>query len=155
MLISANHFLKESRGIFIHFSQHLIVFLYLVLIITSHVVFGEKRLSKRDFVPSHLNFLRGRKRVLWCGNDPDSCLDPEKNPWGGTTCCFQRFCRDMMNDPNNCGSCGRVCAFGLSCCGGNCVDTRSDPHHCGACFEECSSAAQKNSCSYSMCDYGG
>ncbi|KAL8481506.1 hypothetical protein ACS0TY_027858 [Phlomoides rotata] len=144
---------------FISFSMHgaisvkhyyyLFLFLYFV-VIKSHV-FAEKSLPNRDF-PTHFNFLRGRKGVLWCANDPNVCSDPERNPWGGTTCCSHRFCKDILNDPNHCGSCDRVCGFGFICCGGNCVDTRNDHHHCGACFEEC---PRGNKCTYSMCDYGG
>ncbi|KAL2459655.1 Uncharacterized protein Fot_54399 [Forsythia ovata] len=110
--------------------------------------------TSSDKNPKHYNFFRGRKRVLWCANDPNVCMDPGKNPNFGSakTCCFQKFCKDTMKDPNNCGSCGRVCAFGLVCCDGNCVDIRNNPLHCGACFEEC---LGENKCTYSMCDYGG
>ncbi|XAR57074.1 hypothetical protein NMG60_11025090 [Bertholletia excelsa] len=105
---------------------------------------------------SHLNFFRsasiGRQRILSCANNPGMCLDHEKNPWGGTTCCFQMFCKDIMSDSNHCGACGHVCGYGLVCCDGKCVDIQNNPQHCGACFEECPS---KNKCSYAMCDYGG
>lgn len=106
--------------------------------------------------PTHSNFfrstLRGRHRVSWCAGDPKVCTDPEKNPWGGTTCCFQKFCKDIASDNNHCGVCGRACDYGLVCCDGKCVDIQSDSQHCGACFEEC---PLQNRCSYAMCDYGG
>lgn len=106
---------------------------------------------------THFNFfplnLRGRQGDLSCGKDPSVCLDREKrNPWGGRTCCFQRFCKDTRSDPNHCGGCGKTCAFGLTCCDGNCVDTQSDPHHCGACFDVCPGQTK---CAYAMCDYSG
>ncbi|GFZ13990.1 hypothetical protein Acr_24g0001800 [Actinidia rufa] len=106
--------------------------------------------------PTHINFfrsaLRGRQRTLWCAHDPSACLDREKNPWGGTTCCFQKFCKDTASDKDHCGACGHACAFGLVCCDGNCVDVQNDPQHCGGCFEECHG---ENKCSFAMCDYGG
>ncbi|XP_059630172.1 stigma-specific STIG1-like protein 4 [Cornus florida] len=106
--------------------------------------------------PTHFNFfrsaLRGRQRVLWCANDPTVCLDREKNPWGGSTCCYQRFCKDTMSDPNHCGACGKTCAYGFVCCNGNCVDIQNDARNCGACFEECPGQSR---CFYAMCDYGG
>ncbi|KAI3728158.1 hypothetical protein L6452_16788 [Arctium lappa] len=106
-------------------------------------------------VPTHSNFFRavsrGRQRVLSCGNDPDFCSNREKNPWGGAVCCFGKFCKDVMIDPNHCGGCGHVCGYELICCDGKCVDVRNDPRHCGGCFEECRGEGR---CSYAMCDYG-
>lgn len=156
-MLSANHFLKKSRPIILNqlYYHPLICLSLVVIIIVSHVivVFAERPSKRDDFdFPTHFNFLRVRKKVLWCANDPDVCSDPAKNPWGGTTCCFHRFCKDIMNDPNHCGSCGRVCGFGLVCCVGYCVDTRNDPLHCGACFEVCHG---ESACSFSMCGYGG
>ncbi|THG11812.1 hypothetical protein TEA_021052 [Camellia sinensis var. sinensis] len=103
--------------------------------------------------PTHTNFFRrGRQRILRCGDDPAMCSDRERNPWGGDTCCFQKFCKDITSDSNHCGGCGHACGFGLVCCDGKCVDVQSDSMHCGACFEECPG---ENRCSYAMCDYGG
>ncbi|KAJ9154513.1 hypothetical protein P3X46_027836 [Hevea brasiliensis] len=132
--------------------------LILVLLIgTSHGVFAVRRLGMQESdAPTHLNFflykLQGRQRVLSCANDPSVCLDREKNPWGGTTCCFQQLCKDTLKDPNNCGLCGQTCAYGFACCNGRCVDIQNDPHHCGSCFEECPGQGR---CSFAMCDYGG
>ncbi|XVF62575.1 hypothetical protein PTKIN_Ptkin09bG0019400 [Pterospermum kingtungense] len=125
--------------------------LFIILLVT------ETGVSESDVAATHLNFfraaLRGRRRVLSCAaGDANICSDREKNPWGGTTCCFQRFCRDTLRDPNNCGACGRACAYGLVCCGGNCVDIQNDPRNCGSCFEECPAQGR---CSFAMCDYGG
>ncbi|KAF8401462.1 hypothetical protein HHK36_012401 [Tetracentron sinense] len=106
--------------------------------------------------PTHLNFFRaalqGRHRILSCAKDPTVCLDREKNPWGGSTCCYQKFCKDITNDPNHCGACGQTCAHGFLCCGGQCVDIRNDPGNCGSCYEECPGQLK---CSFAMCDYGG
>ncbi|KAL3505717.1 hypothetical protein ACH5RR_031099 [Cinchona calisaya] len=129
-------------------------FFILILVSTSHIFVKAKKVTTKNSsnIPTHYNFLRGRHRVFTCANDSNLCLDPEKNPWGGTTCCFQKFCKDTRSDPRNCGECGRTCAFGLICCDGKCVDIQNDSQHCGACFEECSG---QNRCSFAMCDYGG
>lgn len=49
----------------------------------------------------------------------------------------QRCDADLMNDPQNCGSCGHRCAPGLACCGGDCKDTSVDDQNCGACGNVC------------------
>ena len=137
--------------------NHYRLFILVLLIGTSHGVVAVREIGLRHSnTPTHLNFfhsaLRGRHRFLWCANDPVVCLDPKKNPWGRSTCCFQQLCKDTMSDANHCGACGRVCGHGLVCCDGKCVDTQNDPHNCGSCFQECPG---QNGCSYAMCDYGG
>lgn len=128
-------------------------FIFFLLVGTLH---GLAATQTGSGIPTHSNFfrstLRGRERVLWCANDASVCLDREKNPWGGNTCCFQKFCKDIMSDLNHCGTCGQACAYGLVCCDGKCVDVNKDPKHCGSCFEECPG---QNRCLYAMCDYGG
>ncbi|XVE82156.1 hypothetical protein DITRI_Ditri15bG0124100 [Diplodiscus trichospermus] len=132
-----------------------LVFIILVLIEASDHGVAARRERQSD-AATHLNFfraaLRGRQRVLSCARDANICLDREKNPWGGSTCCFQRFCRDILRDSNNCGACGRACGYGLVCCDGKCVDVQNDPHNCGSCFEECPA---QHRCFFAMCDYGG
>ncbi|KAJ8766767.1 hypothetical protein K2173_007834 [Erythroxylum novogranatense] len=129
-------------------------FLFLMLIGVSNDFAAGRRVRPPE--TDHVNFfrsaLRGRQKVLSCANDPNVCWDREKNPWGGTTCCFQQFCKDTVRDSNNCGACGQSCAYGFVCCDGKCVDVRNDPLHCGSCFEECPGQGR---CSFAMCDYGG
>ncbi|EOY06539.1 Stigma-specific Stig1 family protein, partial [Theobroma cacao] len=127
--------------------KNCLLFITLVLIETSDDGFAAGRelsLQDSDDASTHLNFFRaasrGRQRVLSCARDAKICLDREKNPWGGSTCCFQQFCRDTLRDSNNCGACGacgQACAYGLVCCDGKCVDVQNDPHNCGSCFQEC------------------
>lgn len=132
-------------------------FFIILLLLTDHQTRVAADQSDDDSFVTHLNFfraplMRGRRRVLSCASDANICLDREKNPWGGTTCCFQQFCRDTHRDPNNCGACGRACAYGLVCCDGKCVDVQNDPRNCGSCFEVCPGQSR---CSFAMCDYGG
>jgi stigma-specific protein Stig1/cellulase (glycosyl hydrolase family 5) len=71
----------------------------------------------------------------------------------GLSCCFD-ICIDLVNDPNNCGTCGHVCAQGLICqiglcvpavvciapltdCNGACVDLQTDTYNCGFCGAAC------------------
>ncbi|KAI8561673.1 hypothetical protein RHMOL_Rhmol04G0359000 [Rhododendron molle] len=132
------------------FSNQLVPFVVLLLLGTSH---GFQNGSRQGSRPSaHLNFYRGRQRVMWCDRDPSVCLDREKNPWGGTTCCFRKFCKDTRSDSSHCGACGLACGYGRACCDGKCVDVQNDPYHCGSCFEECPGETK---CSFAMCDYGG
>ncbi|XP_050219482.1 stigma-specific STIG1-like protein 1 [Mercurialis annua] len=125
-----------------------LLIILLLSIPTSHHdrrIIGARELTRmREYsdAPQHLNFLRsttlrGRQRVISCANDAEVCLDREKNPWGGTTCCFRKVCRDTLRDSRNCGACGKTCGFGFVCCDGKCVDIQNDPKHCGACFEVC------------------
>ncbi len=65
-------------------------------------------------------------------------------------------CVDYLNDTNNCGACGHICAAdecctegvcelvcapGLTFCNGVCVDLQSDDGNCGACGNACGSDA--------------
>ncbi|HST42498.1 MAG TPA: hypothetical protein VLK58_23465 [Conexibacter sp.] len=57
------------------------------------------------------------------------------------TGCFscERCDADLLTDPRNCGTCGRVCPAGQACCLGECRDTRVDAQNCGACGSICAS----------------
>jgi hypothetical protein len=70
---------------------------------------------------------------------------------GGATQCGNA-CKDLQNDPANCGMCGTVCpagqvcstgACGLACaggttkCGNACKDLQNDPANCGMCGTAC------------------
>lgn len=44
---------------------------------------------------------------------------------------------DLLNDPQNCGTCGNACHPGFICCNGECRDPEVDPNHCGGCGNVC------------------
>jgi hypothetical protein len=80
-------------------------------------------------------------------------------PQGGQQC--NGVCVDTVNDRNNCGACGSVCAQGVPCIAGNCVcppgysgcsdgckDLASDASNCGACGKVCGGG---QSCSAGVC----
>lgn len=70
-------------------------------------------------------------------------------------------CRDLDNDPENCGTCGNECDVseqcdnGCSCrpglvdCEGKCIAPGTDPEHCGGCSEPACAAAEV--CSEGSC----
>ncbi len=98
---------------------------------------------------------------------------------GGPPCspedqCCSSGCSDTNSDPDNCGSCGKVCATDQTCAGGTChspvgcnggpacppvdlccatgcEDTSSDPNNCGGCGHVC---APGQSCVESVCQMG-
>ncbi|KAM0948523.1 putative stigma-specific protein Stig1 [Dioscorea sansibarensis] len=105
----------------------------------------------------HSGFLRAvvrGRRGRPCFDDKSVCLlYMENRPWQENyTCCFHRFCKDVLNDEQHCGECGHKCGFGLACCGGRCTTLESDPLHCGSCYHVC---PQKVECSFGLCGYGG
>lgn len=87
---------------------------------------------------------------------------------GGKTCC-SNSCKDLLNDPYNCGTCGRACGIGLacvngqcmcgseacdaseSCCGNYCADLNNDSTNCGECGTNCGTG---NGCSQGDCTCG-
>lgn len=77
-----------------------------------------------------------------------SCQCVDKCPVGLTLC--GAFCIDTVNERENCGSCGNVCATGVPCIAGSCIcppgynvcsdgckDLSSDGANCGACGTFC------------------
>lgn len=67
----------------------------------------------------------------------------------GESCC-SNVCRNLQNDPQNCGSCGNICSGGKICvnggcvcpagtidCGGICVNPNTDIQNCGVCGRRC------------------
>lgn len=53
----------------------------------------------------------------------------------------------LLEDTQNCGRCGNVCARGESCCEGRCVNPRGeDPQHCGGCGMACTEGALPGCC---------
>ena len=93
-----------------------------------------------------------------CANSRCMCHDqPECS--GGMKCC-EDGCKDVMNDPNNCGACklscgvdqqcvggrctcgGQVCGFGEVCCpGSGCTNVWTDINNCGECGKSCDDRA--------------
>lgn len=51
-------------------------------------------------------------------------------------------CANLQTDPENCGSCGKVCSQGMACGGGKCVDPAAA---CDACFDTSKTGACKTS----------
>ncbi|MGH2551235.1 MAG: hypothetical protein ACRDHN_17755, partial [Thermomicrobiales bacterium] len=85
-----------------------------------------------------------------------ACVD-NPCPGGGELC--GTTCIDTVNDRNNCGSCGNVCANGVPCIAGNCIcppgynlcsdgckDLASDPQNCGSCGTVCATTCSNGAC---------
>ncbi|KAI3444212.1 hypothetical protein Pfo_000877 [Paulownia fortunei] len=68
---------------------------------------------------------------------------------GNATCCNNK-CIETGYDVNNCGACGKKCAFREVCCRGECVDPAYDKRHCGFCNNMC---MIDGNCVYGICDY--
>lgn len=85
-----------------------------------------------------------------CATDGDAC----------SGICCAKSCVDYLNDPQNCGGCGKICADGQVCksgqcrcdagtlCGGGCTDLRTDPENCGACGVTC---GNEQTCCHGQC----
>ena len=58
----------------------------------------------------------------------------------GDACCGGR-CGNLASDPQNCGTCGNVCAGNAACCAGKCVATDT-AQNCGTCGTSCADGLQ-------------
>jgi len=58
--------------------------------------------------------------------------------WGSTpmTQCGND-CKDLLQDNDNCGSCGNRCSGQETCCKGKCIDLTNDFYNCGSCGHGC------------------
>ncbi len=90
-----------------------------------------------------------------CSNGRCGCRGFSVNPCGEGYGCCDDGCKDLRNDPENCGECGHSCrglecvegqcrcsnedpcAGGEECCADGCRDLSSDPLNCGACGAAC------------------
>lgn len=75
---------------------------------------------------------------------PDTCHKaPRELCNGQDDDCDHKTDEDFKldSDPANCGRCGRVCANGSACCGGECVPTNTAAH-CGSCEHVCTGLLQ-------------
>ncbi|MCA9668121.1 MAG: hypothetical protein KC503_21130 [Myxococcales bacterium] len=100
--------------------------------------------------------VKGIGYVCYC----QTCGDDGCGP--GQACCGRNGCVDVLDNPQNCGSCGHrcregthcksgqclcdsgtvacgsgCCAAGESCCADRCVDTSTDASNCGGCGQQC------------------
>lgn len=67
---------------------------------------------------------------------------------GQTRC--EKACVDLQQDNGHCGSCGKACTTGgTCCCAGVCTDTGSDRQNCGSCGNVCGEGLV---CSNGTCD---
>jgi hypothetical protein len=105
-----------------------------------------------------------------CSTPPDSAPDSESGQDPGCTLGLDDCggaCVDVRSNPENCGSCGTVCAPGLFCslgacsgscastltpCGAACVNLTSDVLNCGTCGMQCGSG---QTCSNGTCTCTG
>ncbi|KAK1320548.1 hypothetical protein QJS10_CPA03g00816 [Acorus calamus] len=46
--------------------------------------------------------------------------------------CCGEWCRDIISDQTNCGSCGNRCGYGQLCCRGKCTVVAYDDDNCGS-----------------------
>ncbi|KAJ7564302.1 hypothetical protein O6H91_02G012100 [Diphasiastrum complanatum] len=106
---------------------------------------------------AHSNFVKvnyiaeSKWHYVWCFKNASVCLDPSKNPGGGTTCCWNTFCHGTYSDKDHYGGCGSSCKYGLTCCYDECTDLLNNRYHCGSCETGC---PENGKCEFSMCGYG-
>ncbi|CAN1845490.1 Protein GRIM REAPER [Linum perenne] len=102
--------------------------------------------------PSMSLFLKDKiRKGMKCNHDNTNiCNGVSANNGTAMLYCCKNNCRNVIQDVNNCGSCGNKCGFGLRCCKGACISVAYDPNHCGECNQQCS-PGQK--CEYGSCGY--
>ncbi|MCL7022353.1 hypothetical protein MKW94_020753 [Papaver nudicaule] len=87
---------------------------------------------------------------LTCQSNPMICNNANNGSPPGTNQCCKNKCVNILEDKNNCGTCGHKCKYSETCCQGRCVNPSYDPRHCGSCNNRCSKGA---SCSFGLCNY--
>ncbi|KAH7443465.1 hypothetical protein KP509_02G036000 [Ceratopteris richardii] len=87
--------------------------------------------------------VRASARRRDCSTESKAC-----KVFYNATCCAGT-CVNVQLDNNNCGACGRRCAFTEACCEGACKDLNTDEFNCGRCGNVC----PDDSCQYGLCGY--
>ncbi|KAK1285151.1 hypothetical protein QJS10_CPB20g01762 [Acorus calamus] len=64
--------------------------------------------------------------------------------------CCGGWCRDIISDQTNCGSCRNRCRYGQLCCRGKCTVVAYDVDNCGECSFKCHPGIR---CTYGTCGY--
>lgn len=91
-----------------------------------------------------------KKGTTCSQSNTDVCNGVSANNGTSLLFCCKTHCRNVLGDRNNCGQCGRKCAFGQRCCGGTCTNVLNNTTNCGKCKKRCSLGVK---CENGICGY--
>ncbi len=87
---------------------------------------GEEKLCGIECVLTSSNVNHCGECDHVCEGASDLCIDSECQDCSGKTVCEDGRCYDLMNDPNNCGTCGNACGAHITCVDGQCATCEAD-----------------------------